>query len=169
MRLFHFSEEPDIQVFEPRRLDSGKDEQAMVWAIDDFHAPHYFLPRDCPRICIWPKVDTTKKDINRFFGCSRTERIIAVETGWLDAIRNSLIYCYTFDPDMFSLYDSNAGYYTSAQSVRPVEVTPIYDLLKSITSRGIEFRFTPSLMPFKQAVLSSTVNFSMIRLRNAVG
>lgn len=53
MRLYHFSEDPDIKIFEPRTLPNRDDERAKVWTIDEYHAPHYFFPRECPRVCFW--------------------------------------------------------------------------------------------------------------------
>lgn len=168
MRLYHFSEEPDIAVFKPRKLDYRMDEPAQVWTIDEFHAPHYYFPRDCPRVCIWPQEDTTEEDIQRFFGHSSTRRMVAVETGWLERIRRTTIYRYIFDSDEFELYELNAGYYTSTRAVRPVVVEKMDDPLSGLASLDIEVRITPSLKPLKEAILSSTVNYSMIRLKNAI-
>ncbi|WP_409343025.1 DUF6886 family protein [Paenibacillus sp. MBLB4367] len=165
--LYHFSENPAIPVFEPRKLDYRPDEPAMVWAIDEFHAAHYFFPRDCPRVCIWPKEDTADRDIERFFGHSSTDRVIAVETGWLARIRETRLYRYSFSPNDFTLYSADAGYYTSLHSVEPVKVDPMGDLLSKLGEEDIELRITPSLMPLRNAILTSTVNFSMIRMKNA--
>lgn len=168
MRLYHFSEEADIRVFEPRKLANRSDEPAQVWTIDEFHAPHYYFPRNCPRVCIWPQESTTEADYDRFFGHSRTDRIVAVEAGWLDRIHNAVIYRYSFNPDAFQLYESNAGYYTTTQTVEPVGVERMDDLLGRLTVLDIEVRITPSLMPLQQSILTSTVNFSMIRMKNAI-
>ncbi|NHN30479.1 DUF6886 family protein [Paenibacillus agricola] len=168
MKLYHFSEEPDICIFEPRQLEYRLDEPAQVWAIDEFHAPHYFFPRDCPRVCIWPKDETTDEDMERFFGHSQNRRIVAWEAGWLDRMVKGCIYRYTFDPDDFILNHADAGYFTTTRTVKPLAVERIDNLLASITDLGIEVRITPSLMPLKQAILSSTVNFSMIRMKNAI-
>ncbi|MDF2959262.1 MAG: hypothetical protein K0S39_997 [Paenibacillus sp.] len=167
MKLFHFSEESNIKVFEPRKLDYRTNEPAMVWTIDEFHAPHYFLPRDCPRICIWPKEHTTNADMHYFFGLSKNARIIAIESEWLETIRKTELFRYVFEPEHFKKYDLNAGYYTATQSVKPLLVERMDNLLESICSCGIELRITPSLSLLKDAVLSSTLNFSMIRMRNA--
>src|SRR5687767_4768107 len=54
MKLHHFSEEPDIAVFRPHiAKTSSIQDEALVWAIDGWHAPMYYLPRDCPRACFW--------------------------------------------------------------------------------------------------------------------
>jgi hypothetical protein len=168
MRLSHFSEEPNIAVFEPRKLGYRMDEPAQVWAIDEFHAPHYYFPRDCPRVCIWTQGDTTDEDLQRYFGHSITRRMVAVETGWLERIRSSTIYRYIFDREEFELYEQNAGYYTSTRTVRPVAVEKLEDLLGSLAALDIEVRITPSLKPLKDAIPSSTVNYSMIRMNNAI-
>jgi hypothetical protein len=168
MQLFHFSEDPNIAVFQPRKLDYRMNEPAQVWTIDEFHAPHYYFPRDCPRVCIWPHEDTTDEDLQRFFGHSSTQRMVAVETGWLDRIRGTTIYRYIFDPNEFELYEQNAGYYTSTRTVRPVAVEKMGDLLGSLAALDIEVRITPTLRPLNEAIPSSTVNFSMIRMKNAI-
>ena len=52
MRLFHVSEEENIEVFEPRlpnRNDLDKN-VGLVWAIDEARLPNFLTPRDCPRI-----------------------------------------------------------------------------------------------------------------------
>ena len=73
-----------MRYIEPRQLEYRLNEPAMVWAVDEFHAPHYFLPR-----------------------------------------------------------------------------------VQRIASRNIEFRITPSLLPLRDSILASTVNFSMIRMKYA--
>ena len=54
MALYHFSEDPNIERFEPHiAKTSAIQDEAFVWAIDDWHAPMYYAPRDCPRACFW--------------------------------------------------------------------------------------------------------------------
>ncbi|BBH19345.1 hypothetical protein Back11_06900 [Paenibacillus baekrokdamisoli] len=166
MKLYHFSEESNITRFEPRQLDYRKDEPAMIWTIDDFHAPHYFLPRDCPRVCVWPKEDTSEEDLHQFFGHSSTNRLVAIETGWYETVKNTQLYQYTFNSDAFTLYNRDAGYYITKQPVIPLAVEPLDDLLAAMIALGIELRVTPSLIPLRNSILNSTVNFSMIRMRN---
>jgi hypothetical protein len=50
MPLYHFSEDPTIKVFAPRAPLAHPDYEPLVWAIDDWHQPMYWTPRDCPRI-----------------------------------------------------------------------------------------------------------------------
>ncbi|UVI32756.1 DUF6886 family protein [Paenibacillus spongiae] len=167
MNLYHFSEEPDIAVFKPRKLEYRSDEPAMVWAIDEFHAPHYYFPRECPRVCIWPKEDTTDADLQRFFGQSGTTRIVAIETAWYERMKKAVIYRYRFNTDSFSCHTPDAGYYISLNTVEPYSVDRLDSLPEQIIALGIELRITPSLRPLQAVIPSSTVNFSMIRMKNA--
>jgi len=67
MRLFHFSDDPRIEVFEPRSprvlavRPSGQQwlNGPLVWAIDESHSILYLFPRECPRVVIWPTRQTT--------------------------------------------------------------------------------------------------------------
>lgn len=165
--LYHFSEEPDILRFVPRAPTYRPEQPAMVWTIDAFHAPHYFFPRNCPRICIWTNEQTTASDRERFFGLTSASRVIAVEAGWLDRIRGTALYRYSFREENFSLYEASAGYYTCPYTVEPAAVEPMGDLLHRLSACEIELRITPSLKPLRDAVLASSVGFSMIRMMHA--
>ncbi|KZS43982.1 hypothetical protein AWU65_28315 [Paenibacillus glucanolyticus] len=103
-----------------------------------------------------------------FFGMSGTRRMFAIEAGWYERVRRGYICRYSFDPADFELFDANAGYYVATNTVVPIHVERMDDLVASILQEGIELRVTPSLQLLKERILSSTVNFSMIRMRNAV-
>lgn len=164
---YHFSEDPSITRFEPRKPKEFPDKPPLVWAIDDRHAPLYYFPRDCPRVAFWKSTHTTEEDISRFLSYSDAKMIIAVESSWLDLIKKTKLYRYHFSPETFTCFDENAGYYTSELAVEPARVDLIGDLLEAHTCAQIELRFTPNLFPLREAILSSTLNFSMIRMRNA--
>ncbi|QHW34619.1 hypothetical protein GZH47_30065 [Paenibacillus rhizovicinus] len=167
MRLYHFSEDPNIQAFTPRQLPYRLHEPAMVWAIDEWHAYHYYFPRDCPRVCFWPAPTTSEADRERFFGLSGTHRVIAVESGWLDRIRDAAVFRYEFDTRNFEVYAKDAGYYIAKQEVVPLRVERVGDCLGGMAEAGIEVRITPSLQRLREAIPASSVNFSMIRMSNA--
>lgn len=56
MLVYHYSEDSTIEVFAPRM---GRLGAPMVWAIDEWHSPLYWLPRDCPRAAFWPLPTST--------------------------------------------------------------------------------------------------------------
>jgi len=63
---------------------------------------------------------------------------------------------------------SNAEHnYVSRKAVAPWGVTPITDVLMELTRRDVELRVMPSLWPLHDAVVASTLQFSIIRMRNA--
>ncbi|MDQ6602886.1 MAG: hypothetical protein M3176_06415 [Chloroflexota bacterium] len=80
MPLSHFSEDSTIARFMPRSPLARPDVEALVWAIDERHAPVYFFPRDCPRVCFWPLPMTTLEDAARWFAAVPGRMVIAIES-----------------------------------------------------------------------------------------
>ncbi len=70
-------------------------------------------------------------------------------------------------PETFVPQDANAGYFVSDVAVVPSKVEPLGDPLQRLASAGVELRLMRSLRALKDALIHSTVPFSMIRLRNA--
>ncbi|MEQ7051970.1 DUF6886 family protein [Paenibacillaceae sp. P-4] len=165
--LYHFSEDSTISTFIPRPAKQSHIPPA-VWAINEENAVHYYLPRDCPRV-IYAKSDMmSTEDEARFFGHTVANKIIVVENDWLEQISNTTIYKYTFKDSTFQLLDANAGYYISQQTVKPIQIEPMTNLIQHIVRTGVELRFTPNLHPIYNAVLASTVDaFSIIRFQHA--
>jgi Family of unknown function (DUF6886) len=167
--LYHFSEEPDIRLFEPRSPIERPEVEPMVWAIDEWHQAMYFVPRDCPRACFWPGTQTTDADRERWFGGIEARMVIAVETGWLERIRETVLYRYEMPKATFVLNDETAGHYVSREAVTPLSVEPVGDLLPAMAAANVELRVTPSLVELWRRVVRSTLCFSGTRLRNAAG
>lgn len=171
MPLYHFSEEPDLSVFKARTTSAGgANEPSLVWAIDDWHAPMYFVPRQCPRACFWAGPQTSKEDRDRWLNRLDPRFVMVVESDWLDRIRNTKIYRYSMPEGTFVLRHAEAGHYVSRQTVVPAKVEEMGDLLSAITGAGVELRITPRLGPmWKQVHRESTLCYSGTRLRNAAG
>lgn len=178
-RLFHFSEDPAIEVFEPRPVlvpsvrPPGLDwlNGPLVWAVDDWHSPMFFFPRDCPRILLWRTPQTTEADLDHWWRGDRRRRMQAhVEAAWLERMKAARLYRYAFDPAGFERPGEAASpaYYVSRQTVRPLEVAPVGDLVAALEAAGVELHVMHDLLPFNGA-WDSTLHFSGSRLRNAVG
>jgi hypothetical protein len=167
--LYHFSEEPDIGVFEPRSPLERPEIEPLVWAIDEWHQAMYFVPRDCPRACFWPGAQTTDEDRERWFGGIDARMVIAVESDWLARIRETVLYRYGMPADTFVLNDETAGHYVSSEAVTPIAVQPVGDLLAALAAANVELRITPSLVEMWGRVIRSTLCYSGTRLRNAAG
>lgn len=167
--LYHFSEEPDIKVFTPRSSTSFPEMAPAVWAIDEEHALHYYFPRDCPRVIYWKADGMSVEDNHKFFSDTSVEKIIVIENQWLERIRQTKVYVYSFSEETFKKFDEakTAGYFVSYKEVVPIKVEPVGDLLERILNEEVELRFTPDLYPIRNQVIASTVDFSIIRFRNA--
>jgi len=161
--LFHVSEEPGIERFEPR--PSAYTDVPVVWAVTEDRLCNYLLPRDCPRVTYYAGDKTSATDVEQFLGSSRA--VVAIETGWLQRVRSCRLLCYALMPDTFECLDACAGYYVSRAPVVPVSVDVIDNPIAEILKRDVDFRVADNLWPLRDAVLASTLQFSMIRMRNA--
>jgi uncharacterized protein DUF6886 len=165
--LYHFSEEPRIARFEPRVAPTSSSAEPLVWAVDPAKSYLYLFPRDCPRVMFYIAGDTSETDRERFFAHTDATRVVAIESGWLDRMRSAALYRYEFDSNGFELLDEGAGYWVSRSAVEPVSVERVGDLLTALAADGVDLRITPSLWPLYEAVVASTLGFSIIRFRNA--
>ena len=161
--LFHVSEEAGIERFEPRRLETFP--EPVVWAIDRDHLRNYLLPRHCPRVTYCGTPSSTKEDVARYVGASAA--VVAIESEWLARVQASQLYCYRLSRATFECIDEGAGYFVSRQSVVPDGIDVIHDPMSAIAACGAELRTVDSLWPLHDAVAASTLQFSMIRMRNA--
>jgi hypothetical protein len=166
--LFHVSEEPNLDIFQPRPTPREGPclSEPSVWAIDEAHLVNYLLPRDCPRVTFALAASTSEADRTRFFPAA-VSRVVAIEAGWLVRAMTTAVYVYTLPPETFELFDANAGYWISREAVKRQGVTEIRVAALEITRRGAEVRLVESLWPLHDAVAASTLEFSMIRMRNA--
>jgi hypothetical protein len=162
--LFHVSEESRIERFEPRASEYAV--EPAVWAIDAERLRNYLLPRECPRVTYYANRETTAADVERFLGSSTA--VVAVEAGWSEQLRSCRLYCYHLPPETFECVDECAGYFVSRVPVVPESVEIFDDLLAELLRRRVELRFVPNLWPLRDAVVGSTLRFSIIRMRNGL-
>ena len=165
--LWHYSEDPTIEVFRPQRVAEGPNNELAprVWAIDTRHAPSFWFPRDCPRGCAWPGARTTDEDRDRFFGHTRSGRLHVIELGWLEAVRACELWAYELPMDTFFGH-SVGGYWVSEATVEPLRRVAVGDLLARHVEADIELRLTPTLWTWWTEVDRSTLEFSGSRMRN---
>ena len=169
-RLFHVSEEGGITVFKPRPSPSFYEavKKDVVFAVSETLLHNYLLPRNCPRVTYYATDMTTDNDREKFIGNSTAKYVITVESDWYRCIADTTLYRYEFPIDDFQLLDDCASYYISGNAVVPITVTPVDDIMAELTCRAnLELRFTPSLISIANAVAKSTLNYSLIRMRNA--
>lgn len=151
MTLYHFSEDASIESFEPRWHE--REQRALVWAIDDEHAPLFWFPRDCPRCTWW---------------AAGVPRVHAVEWDWFERIRDCRLSAYVLPQGPFEALPVAGGYYVSEQAVVPIERQDVGPLLDRHREAGIELRFVANLWPtWDEVVESGRFQFSGCRLDNA--
>jgi hypothetical protein len=165
VKLFHLSDDPAIATFHPRPSDYT--EGAVVWAIEDARLVNYLLPRECPRVCFRAGPQSAATEVSRFLGSDQI--VIAIETAWLERLHAARLHCYVMPAATFTLHDEGAGYWISDRAVTPDGVETLIDLPAAIAERGATLRVLPSLWELHDAVRTSSLVFSMIRMRNAGG
>jgi len=169
-QLFHISENGSIKKFLPRPSPSHFDQinGNVVFAITERLLHNYLFPRDCPRVTYYATTKSSDADKEKFFNHPAVEFVIAVEAKWLPVIQQTTLYCYEFSAESFVLLDECAGYYISYESVEPASVRRISNVPDELFKRtNIELRVLPSLSELAGEIVQSSLNFSLIRMRNA--
>jgi len=164
--VLHFSEDPTIDRFRPHVAPTAREQTPYVWAVGNDRAPDYWFPRQCPRAMAWTSPQTTEDDRLRIIGPGGGTRVHAIEYGWLEAIRTVELYAYRLPADSFTALDAAAVSTSEVVPLGPPErVGNLFDLH---AEAGIQLRVLPNLQDLWQAVITSTLNYSAIRLRNAL-
>jgi hypothetical protein len=167
--LYHVSDLPDIARFEPRpvnRTETGLPGD-VVWAVDNDHLHNYLLPRDCPRVTFYALPESAPADVERLMCGASARHVVAIETDWLPEVLRCRLFVYELPAETFAPIDPGAGYHISADAVAPKSVTPVEDVLAALLARDVELRVMPSLWRLRDTVIASTLQFSIIRMRNA--
>ena len=165
MSLYHLSDDPGIARFDPR--PSAYTAQPVVWAIAPERVVNYLTPRDCPRVCFRSGPESSAADVERYLGGDTA--VVAIESAWLERLRTGKLHRYVLPHDGFTLADESAGYWVSHGPVTPLGVDVLDDLPAAIANEGAALRVVPSLWDLHDAVRTSSLVYSMIRMRNAVG
>ncbi|MEU8236916.1 DUF6886 family protein [Actinoplanes missouriensis] len=167
--VLHFSEDPAIGRFVPHVAATARQAEAYVWAVDAEQAPGYWFPRQCPRAMAWVRPGTTGADRERIVGAGCGERVHAIEFGWLEAMRSTILYAYRLPAGRFRPLGEPWPYaWVAVEPVEPLgPPEPVGDLLACHAAAGIQVRLLDNLWPFWDEVVTSSLGFSGIRLHNA--
>ncbi|WP_337266975.1 DUF6886 family protein [Oryzifoliimicrobium ureilyticus] len=173
MRLFHFSENPAIEVFAPRELANPKPRPPgrewlngpLVWAIEERFQFLYFFPRNCPRIVIWAEPQTKELERQKWLGDRKAAAY--VEHDWMAAMRTTTIYRYHLPIDGFTdLQD--AGMWVAESTIIPRSCEPVSNLEAALEAMHVELRPVDRLT-FLRALWDTGLHVSGIRLSKAKG
>ena len=175
MHLYHFSDNPDIDLFIPRpvRVPVERPEGygwlngPLVWATDEPHQTMYLFPRECPRILLWTTPETTAKDYEFWWRGSTYKRLAYIEHAWLERLQSATLYRYEMPPRTFrDIHD--VGMWVSKDVVRPLGLETLTNLTGELKAHEVELRVVESLVPLK-GVWGTSLHASGLRLRNAQG
>jgi hypothetical protein len=158
------SENPAIVRFDPHDSATATSRERRVWAVDTRHLPLYWFPRACPRATFWARYETTPEDAELLAGASRVH---AIENGWLERLHNTRVVAYRLPEQAFVPDPEVGGYWLSRHPVTPLEIVELGDLVPLHEQAGIALRVVPNLWLLWDRVVSSSLEFSGIRLRNA--
>jgi hypothetical protein len=162
--LWHFSEDPAIEVFVPHHRELHALDEALVYAVDSHYEWLYWFPRDCPRACWEANDETTDEDIERWLDGDRSRRVAVIEARWRGRLRETRLFAYRLPTDTFEPWDK---FFVSRETVVPLEVVAVGDLEEQHHNAGVDLRCR-ALVPLWDDVIATTLDFSGIRLRNAV-
>ncbi|WP_129843578.1 DUF6886 family protein [Streptomyces sp. RFCAC02] len=166
--VLHFSEDPAIPVFRPHVAATARQSEPYVWAVDGERAPDYWFPRQCPRALAWTVPGTTEEDRLRVLGPGGGRRVHAVEYRWLRRMADVRLYAYRLPADRFRPFGEPVHAWVATETVEPLGPPErVGDLLALHEEAGIQLRVLDNLWEFWDAVVTSTLGFSGIRLRNA--
>ncbi|MFH8748192.1 DUF6886 family protein [Streptomyces rimosus] len=167
--VLHFSEDPTITRFVPHVARTARQSEAYVWAVGGDRAPDYWFPRQCPRAMAWTVPGTTASDRARVLGPGGGERVHAIEYDWLDRLRTTELFAYRLPAAAFRPFGEPVpSAVVATEPVVPLgPPEPVGDLLKLHRDAGIQLRVLDNLWGFWDEVITSTLGFSGIRLRNA--
>ena len=170
MNLFHLSQDQNIHRFVPRPIQNRQAWPHLppkaVWAVSSEMAHNYYLPRQCPRVCRMPGPKTTRIEMQEFSQFGDYRAVIFVPEHWMAAIKQTVLYRYTFNPLYFYPVDFNAGYYISTRIEEPTAVQTIQDLPRALHEAQVLLKYVPDLTAYAQENLQSNFRFSNIRMKN---
>lgn len=166
MRLFHISEESNIEIFNPRLPSRNDLDQSigLVWAINERCLPNFLTPRDCPRVTYHIGKNTSEKDIRDYISTATMDHVVIIENTWFEKMKVATLYMYEFDTDEFELQDETAGYYVSKVPQVPTAKYELNDLFKELFNRNVELRLVDNLWDICEEIKHTSFNWSMCRM-----
>jgi len=165
--LLHFSEDPKIKVFRPHVPQVRRTTRRWLWAWTRSMRLDSGSPGTRHELAAGVTASRWSEIGRALLGMGAHRRMHAIETVWLERMQACKMYMYRFDPAPFAAHNSDAGYYSTRETITPLSVEPIGDLLALHAGANIELRIVPNLWPIIDAVVASGLEFSIIRKMNA--
>ncbi|MEM8567880.1 MAG: DUF6886 family protein [Bacteroidota bacterium] len=168
LRLFHISEEGDIQKFHPRKSKEQWGYHKYVWAIDEGKIHNYLLPRDCPRICI--DLERTGDQLNwlKTFSIENHKAVIFICYEWCEKIQACTLFQYEFGKRNFEPIDKVAGYFVSRMVETPIQRFVIRNCEQELSRLNVKLIQLDriKMLDIKEKVVKDLESFSIIKWEN---
>jgi hypothetical protein len=164
--LYHFSDQGDIERFAPRPPLAHPATEPFVFAIDAWHAPLYFFPRDVPRTGIWPIESTTAEDRSAFaqaFGGARMALLVPAE--FAVAWRTGHVFRYFFAPNETWLDTGDHGCWVSREAQTPISVERLSNLPALCAAERVLAQVVEDLPGLTARWRATTLHVSAVRHR----
>ncbi|MBX3096449.1 MAG: hypothetical protein KF812_06260 [Fimbriimonadaceae bacterium] len=165
-QLFHFSDRGDIKLFHPRPPTGHPDSDPFVFAIDEWHSPLYYFPRDCPRTGFWPVANTSEKDVAQFrerFGDARM--ILAIQREFVEGWQSGHLFRYTFEMSDQWIDTKDHGCWVSQVPQKPIHVLRIEEFHSMAQREMCKVLSVEDLIPFTDQLRATSLHVSAIRHR----
>lgn len=94
--------------------------------------------------------------------------VIAIESAWRERVSTVPIYRYRVPVETFEDCHDH-GVFVSRSEVAPLGVESVRDLWTALADAEVEVRICPSLVALGQALIGTSLHWSLIRMRNAEG
>jgi hypothetical protein len=93
--------------------------------------------------------------------------VIVIESAWLERAARQALWVYRMPGEGFENIDRCAGYYVARHPVVRESCELIDPALNALLRRDVELRVVRTLWPLRNLVMRSTLELSIIRMRNA--
>ena len=167
-KLYHISEERNIEKFHPRISKKQWNYEKYVWAIEEEKLHNYLLPRECPRICVGLEKLTIHSNWLDTFPIENQKAIIFISDDWKGKVQNCKLFKYEFDKGNFKLIDKIAGYYVSRKIETPIRKIEIKNCQQELINSNVKLIILErrKMLEIKEKVVSEFEDFSIIRWNN---
>jgi hypothetical protein len=116
---------------------------------------------------VWQSGATTEDDKDLWWGERDCSMVAHIEWEWFRRVHDQTLYRYELPADSFQRVE-DGWMWVSKETVTPVGVELIDDLLGALRQVNVELRVMDSLLPLRQ-LWETSLHVSGIRLRNAAG
>jgi hypothetical protein len=164
--LYHVSDRPGIERFEPRRAPSSALDEPLVWAVEERLLHNYLLLARLPAGDVLRRAGQRPGGRGAPAGRHSRRPRRGDREGVARTTRWKRLYIYELSSDV-PAGRRRRHVHVSAETVTPRAVRLVDHVLGALVERDVDLRITPSLWPLRDLVVASTLAYSMIRMRNA--